>query len=85
MVQRIAIIKMKKVVIISKLTMSGIEFISDVIASFKLLFLEMSLNGLRILSILKAFKKESSYSEKMTPNTLAATIKKSRTLDQFFM
>ena len=55
-----AIITMKKFVMISSRTMSGTELISDVIASFRLLFREISRNGRRILSKRSAFKNEIS-------------------------
>jgi hypothetical protein len=63
-VHKIAHIIMKNSVMISKFTISGTEFISEVIASFRLLFLEISLNGLRILSKRRAFRNEISYYEK---------------------
>jgi hypothetical protein len=80
-----AIMTMKKLVITNKLTMSGIELISDVIASFKPLFFEISLKGRRILNKRSAFKKVISYWAKTMLKIAEATIKKSRTFQPFKM
>lgn len=82
---KIAHIIMKNSVMISKFTISGTEFISEVIASFRLLFLEISLNGLRILSKRRAFRNEISYYEKAILNIAEATIKKSSMFQPFFI
>lgn len=80
MVPRIPRSTRKKSTIISIFAMSGIELMRVMMASFKPLFLAMSLSGLKILSILKLFKKPRLYFEKKIEKRLARTMMKSSML-----
>jgi hypothetical protein len=78
-VYRMAKRKMKNSTIIYKLIMEGIELNRDVMATFNPSFLEISLNGLRILSILRDLMKEmSTSSPTMMPVRAESTMTKSR-------
>jgi hypothetical protein len=59
-VQKMANMKMKKLVMSSKLMMSGTELIKEVIASLSALLREISLKGRNILSKRKAFRADRS-------------------------
>ena len=77
-ISRIANKNIKNNTIKSKFTILGIELIKLVIASFKPLFLEISLRGRKILSIRRAFKKLRSNSANAMEKIADATMMKSR-------
>jgi hypothetical protein len=74
----------KNATISNNFKMFGIEFISEIIDSFRSLFLLIRRNGLRILSILSDFKYPMLYYEKTMLKMLAITMRKSSLFQLFF-